>query len=38
VAMFRGRPYECSISVSMAATGVPFYLWFRRRNVATASA
>jgi APA family basic amino acid/polyamine antiporter len=36
VAMFRGRPYECSISVSMAVTGVPFYLWFRRGRASSA--
>ena len=29
--MLRGRPEECGISLAMAATGLPFYAWFRRR-------
>jgi len=31
VMMLRGRPAECGISLAMAATGLPFYAWFRRR-------
>ena len=31
-ALLRGRPDECGISLAMAATGLPFYLWFARRR------
>jgi APA family basic amino acid/polyamine antiporter len=37
VAMFAGRPDECGTSVAMAATGLPFYLWFRRQSARTAA-
>ncbi len=30
--MLWGRPQECGISLAMAATGLPFYAWFRLRN------
>lgn len=33
-AMLVGRPDECAVSLGMAATGLPFYLWFRRRRPA----
>jgi APA family basic amino acid/polyamine antiporter len=29
LAMLVGRPDECGVSLAMAATGLPFYLWFR---------
>jgi APA family basic amino acid/polyamine antiporter len=31
VAMLIGRPAECAIALAVAATGLPFYLWFARR-------
>ncbi len=30
VAMLRGRPFECLTALALGASGVPFYLWFRR--------
>jgi APA family basic amino acid/polyamine antiporter len=30
VAMAWGRPKECAIALAVAATGLPFYVWFRR--------
>jgi APA family basic amino acid/polyamine antiporter len=37
VAMLVSRPGECGVSLAMAATGLPFYVWFRlRRPVAAA--
>ncbi len=32
LAMVRGRPAECGIALAVAATGLPFYLWFARRR------
>jgi APA family basic amino acid/polyamine antiporter len=32
VAMLLGRPLECLIAIGVAATGIPFYAWFRRRG------
>jgi APA family basic amino acid/polyamine antiporter len=29
-AMLWGRPRECAIALAVAATGLPFYFWFRR--------
>ena len=33
LAMLRGRPAECGIALGVAATGLPFYVWFVRRRV-----
>ena len=27
-----GRPLECAYGLGLAATGIPFYLWFARRR------
>ncbi|MBI3785272.1 MAG: amino acid permease [Deltaproteobacteria bacterium] len=35
VAMAWGRPKECAIAVAVAATGLPFYAWFRRAGAST---
>ena len=31
MAMLLGRPIECLIALAVAATGLPFYVWFARR-------
>jgi APA family basic amino acid/polyamine antiporter len=35
-AMLWGSPKECAIALSMAATALPFYLWFSQRQQASA--
>ncbi|MEO8603162.1 MAG: amino acid permease [bacterium] len=32
VAMLYGRPLECAIALAVAASGLPFYAWWVRRN------
>jgi APA family basic amino acid/polyamine antiporter len=33
-AMLRGRPLECAIALAVAASGLPFYVWWSRRAAA----
>lgn len=37
-ALLYGRPIECALALTITATGLPFYAWFRRRTSANALA